>query len=87
MWPEISKYCSHEYQKSQKVSFVDVRRVATCGRAPACLHRTHSTSGGICDRGWCHIICLWTKKNLNSTLGIDSHFQTFTVGLHVEFLD
>ena len=26
-------------------------------------------------------ICLWTKKNLNRTLEIDSPFQTFTVGL------
>ena len=32
-------------------------------------------------------ICLWSKKNLNRTLGIDSPFQTLTVGLLVEFID
>ena len=32
-------------------------------------------------------ICLWTKKNLNRTLEIDSPFQTFAVGLLVEFID
>ena len=32
-------------------------------------------------------ICLWTKKNLNRTLAIDSPFQTFKVGLLVEFMD
>ena len=32
-------------------------------------------------------ICLWTKKNLNSTLAIDSPFQTYAVGLLVEFID
>ena len=30
-------------------------------------------------------ICLWKKKNLNRTLAIDSPFQTFVVGLLVEF--
>ena len=33
-------------------------------------------------------ICLWTKKkNLNRTLAIDSPFQTYAVGLLVEFID
>ena len=33
-------------------------------------------------------ICLWTKKKiLNRTLEIDSPFQTFAVGLLVEFID
>ena len=32
-------------------------------------------------------ICLWTKKNLNRTLEIDSPFQTFAVGLLLEFID
>ena len=32
-------------------------------------------------------ICLWTKKEFESTLAIDSPFQTFTVGLLVEFID
>ena len=32
-------------------------------------------------------ICLWSKKNLNRTLEIDSPFQTLTVGLLVEFID
>ena len=27
------------------------------------------------------------KKKLNRTLAIDSHFQTFTVGLLIEFID
>ena len=31
--------------------------------------------------------CLWTKKNLNRTLAIDSPFQTFAVGLLVKILD
>ena len=34
-----------------------------------------------------HIISLWSKKNLNRTLEIDSPFQTLTVGLLVEFID
>ena len=30
-------------------------------------------------------ICLWTKNNnLNRTLAIDSHFQTFVVGLLID---
>ena len=33
------------------------------------------------------IISLWSKKNLNRTLEIDSPFQTLTVGLLVEFID
>ena len=32
-------------------------------------------------------ICLWTKKYLNRTLEINSPFQTFAVGLLVEFID
>ena len=32
-------------------------------------------------------IYLWSKKNLNHTLEIDSPFQTLTVGLLVEFID
>ena len=32
-------------------------------------------------------ICLWTKNILNLTLAIDSPFQTFAVGLLVEFID
>ena len=32
-------------------------------------------------------ICLWTKKDLNRTLAIDSPFQTFAVGLLLEFID
>ena len=32
-------------------------------------------------------ICLLTNKNLNRTLAIDSPFQTFAVGLLVEFID
>ena len=32
-------------------------------------------------------ICLWSKKNLNRTLAIDSPFQTYAVGLLVEFID
>ena len=34
-----------------------------------------------------YIISLWSKKNLNRTLEIDSPFQTLTVGLLVEFID
>ena len=33
-----------------------------------------------------YYICLWTKKNLNRTLAIDSPFQTFAVGLLVKFI-
>ena len=32
-------------------------------------------------------ICLWTKKNLNRTIAIDSSFQTFAVGLLVKFIE
>ena len=34
-----------------------------------------------------YILYLWTKKNLNRTLAIDSPFQTFAVGLLVKFTD
>ena len=34
-----------------------------------------------------YIISLWSKKNLNRTLEINSPFQTLTVGLLVEFID
>ena len=33
------------------------------------------------------IYMLWTKKNLNRTLVIASPFQTYVVGLLVEFVD
>ena len=29
----------------------------------------------------------WTKKTLESYLAIDSPFETFAVGLHMEFID
>ena len=32
-------------------------------------------------------VCLWTNKNLNHTLDIDIPFQTFAVGLLVDFID
>ena len=32
-------------------------------------------------------ICLWSKKYLNRTLTIDLPFQTFAVGLLIEFID
>ena len=34
-----------------------------------------------------YIICLWTKKKLKRTLAIDSPFQTFMIGLLIEFID
>ena len=37
-----------------------------------------------------HILCLYVcgpKKKLNRTLAIDSPFQTYAVGLLVEFID
>ena len=41
-----------------------------------------------CNKSYIYIyICLWSKKNLNRTLEIDSPFQTLTVGLLVEFID
>ena len=44
--------------------------------------------GKVIDRGvHIHILCLWSKKNLNRTLEIDSPFRTLTVGLLVEFID
>ena len=39
-----------------------------------------------CNKSYIYI-CLWSKKNLNRTLEIDSPFQTLTVGLLVEFID
>ena len=42
---------------------------------------------GLCDWDWCTYICLWTKTVLNRTLAIDSPFQTFVVGLLLEFLE
>ena len=50
---------------------------------PACA----CASRALCDRGWCPYICLWSKKKLSHTLAIDSPFQTFAVGLFVEFID
>ena len=34
-----------------------------------------------------YIYMLWSKKILNRTLAIDLPFQTFAVGLLVEFID
>ena len=40
--------------------------------------------GGVCNK---YIYMYVVEKNLNRTLEIDSPFQTFTVGLLVEFID
>ena len=47
----------------------------------------HVRAGGYVIGAGVHIYtyCLWTKKNLNRTLAIDSPFQTYTVGLLIEF--
>ena len=42
--------------------------------------------GKVIDRGVQYNVC-GQKKYLNRTLEIDSHFQTLTVGLLVEFID
>ena len=42
--------------------------------------------GKVIDRG-VHVYVCGRKKNLNRTLEIDSPFQTFAVGLLVEFID
>ena len=43
---------------------------------------------GLSDRVWCpYIYVCGRKKNLNRTLEINSPFQTFAVGLLVEFID
>ena len=55
----------------------------------------HALAGGYVIGAGVHIyvgtvgryICLWTKKGLNRNLAIDSPFQTFAVGLLVEFID
>ena len=42
------------------------------------------------EQGWCPYICVCAfveNKNLNRTLTIDSPFQTFAIGLLVEFID
>ena len=39
-----------------------------------------------CNKSYIYV-CLSKKKNLNHTLEIDSPFQTFAVGLLVEFID
>ena len=47
----------------------------------------HVRAGGYVIGAGVHVyICLWTKK-LNCTLGINSPFQTFAVGLLVKFID
>ena len=52
------------------------------------LPRTGSTSGGKVIGVGIHIyVCLWTKTFFNRTLAIDSSFQTFEVGLVVEFIN
>ena len=43
--------------------------------------------GKVIGRGVHIYIYLWSKKNLNRTLEIDSPFPTLTVGLLVEFID
>ena len=48
----------------------------------------HALAGGYVIGAGVHIhICVCGQKKLNCTLAIDSPFQTFTVGLLVEFID
>ena len=50
---------------------------------------TRTVQAGLSDRVGVHIyiyVC-GPKKNLNRTLAIDTPFQTFVVGLLVEFID
>ena len=51
------------------------------------LPHTHLHEQGLCDRGWCPYVYVCGQKKLNRTLAIDSPFQTFVVGLLVEFID
>ena len=53
------------------------------------LHAHERTGGYVIGAGvhYIYILWLWSKKNLNRTLAIDSPFQTFAVGLLVEFID
>ena len=47
-----------------------------------------SASGGkVIGVGVQIYICLWTKKNLNRTLAINSPFQTLAIELLMEFID
>ena len=48
---------------------------------------TQRERGKVIGLGVLIYICLWTKKNLNRTLAIDLPFQTFAVGLVIEFID
>ena len=46
-------------------------------------------SRGLCDRGLCPYVGIYVcgpPKSLNGTLAIDSRFETFAVGLLVEFI-
>ena len=51
------------------------------------LSRSSASGGRVIGAGVHIYICLWAKKYLNRTLAIDSPFQTFAVGLLVEFIN
>ena len=53
---------------------------------PIITPKVQCERGKVIDRG-VHIYVCGRKKYLNRTLEIDSPFQTFTVGLLVEFID
>ena len=64
------------------------------GENKECYEHNLITPHTQCERGkvigvGAHIICLYVcgQKKLNRTLAIDSSFQTFAVGLLVEFID
>ena len=66
-----------------------VDKIVTSNRRSAFSVVTHTRKqAGLSDRCWCPYICMFVEeKNLNRTSAIDSPFQTFAVGLLVEFID
>ena len=58
-----------------------------CGHTVFLTPHMQRERGKVIGVGVHMFICLWTKKNLNRTLAIDSPFQTYVLGLLVEFID
>ena len=68
----------------QNANITTVNEVVNYYPTHACVSR------GLYDRGWCpyiYICVCGRKKKLNSTIAIDSPFQTFAVALLVEIID
>ena len=76
-WDNVAVGFKHKQKKTAWI-------LATARLSVVTPH-AHARAGGYSDQGWCpYIYVCGQKQNLNRTLAINSHFQTFVVGLLVD---